>query len=281
MKNSKGFTVLELLVVIAIIVMLAGLTLTTLSVARERAHEISCLSNLKNISYATEMYHREYDQYPKDNISTTLAPYVGDPLCFYCPSSGQSYDKFYVFRDSKVTVDKYVIGCPYHSAQSRGVIGFPYGAIETRKLAKVTLDGEPINLGDEFAGGQLKFEDGSRIVLTGDAVGFVVASFKDNDNRLYTIVRVLRKHGASALNVRVTDGSKFEIITPAAIAGVQGTRFKLYTQPLPGEYKTKVEVTEGVVEMRGRSGQVYTLGVGDGQTIEEDDAKCPEDPEEE
>ena len=55
-SSRRAFTLIELLVVIAIIAILAAMLLSALSKAREKARQISCVSNVKQLALIDLMY---------------------------------------------------------------------------------------------------------------------------------------------------------------------------------------------------------------------------------
>src|SRR5512137_1292018 len=55
-RGKRGFTLIELLVVIAIIGILAAMVFPVFARARESARKAVCLSNVKNIALAINMY---------------------------------------------------------------------------------------------------------------------------------------------------------------------------------------------------------------------------------
>jgi len=62
-RKRRGFTLIELLVVIAIIGILAAMLFPVFARARESARKTQCLSNVKNIAMAINMYLSDYDKF--------------------------------------------------------------------------------------------------------------------------------------------------------------------------------------------------------------------------
>jgi prepilin-type N-terminal cleavage/methylation domain-containing protein len=93
-KRAKGFTLIELLVVIAIIAILAAILFPVFAKAREKARQITCGSNEKQIGLGMLQYVQDYDEtFPVGQIGNQtgvgwageIYPYVKSAKVFTCP----------------------------------------------------------------------------------------------------------------------------------------------------------------------------------------------------
>lgn len=103
MRKRSGFTLIELLVVIAIIAILAAILFPVFARAKESANRSSCVSNLRQIGFATLLYTESNgNRFPTDAdpahdgvamqmcyVWIKLAPYTKNTGVFVCKSDNK------------------------------------------------------------------------------------------------------------------------------------------------------------------------------------------------
>ena len=276
-KNKKSFTLLEVLIAITVIAIVATILSPVASKVATKAKVILCVSKLKNIAYASKMYYNDYGILPSDQISTLmgqLQPYIKNPDIFICPSAPKPYtgdlQLFYVERSDNDKSDVFSIGCPYHRRHGVSVVLNHDGSAVLNRSAGVyrNTPSEVINPGDKITNGILYFADGSTAEIGNSAKVKVIESFWRSDNRLYSLIRIDAPQGQNegGVKVSVTPGSKFEVVTPAAIAGVEGTEFETKVKEDELEYTSEVIVNSGIVTVTTRDSNKETVRLYPGQS---------------
>lgn len=101
----RGFTLIELLVVISIIGLLMGLSVPALSRARENARRTKCLSNVRQLRIALQMYADSHDGRvpPRDYEAGAvwvdrLDPYYANREVLRCPTDRGRVDVSYLMN---------------------------------------------------------------------------------------------------------------------------------------------------------------------------------------
>ncbi|BDI30592.1 hypothetical protein CCAX7_26430 [Capsulimonas corticalis] len=91
--SQRGFTLIELLVVIAIIAVLAAILFPVFAKAREKARQVSCASNLKQIGLALLQYTQDYDEKMmtdwdgQHSYKQSIQIYMKSAQLWSCPSN--------------------------------------------------------------------------------------------------------------------------------------------------------------------------------------------------
>ncbi len=102
MRTRSAFTLLEILVVVAIIALLAAILFPAFSRARQKARDVNCLSNMKQIGLGTLQYVQDNDEtwpifYAYNSVPASgnpghkgveleLQPYTRSLQVFKCPN---------------------------------------------------------------------------------------------------------------------------------------------------------------------------------------------------
>jgi prepilin-type N-terminal cleavage/methylation domain-containing protein len=142
-RKRIAFTLIELLVVIAIIAILAAILFPVFARAREKARQITCISNLKQLALAAMMYAQDNDQMNfwfrgrpdstvyldndqtivvppaamglhnyNEALAVVFGPYIKNRQVFYCPSDRYKDRHTWIYQtppdtgfDGGVTID--------------------------------------------------------------------------------------------------------------------------------------------------------------------------------
>ena len=145
--RRKGFTLIELLVVIAIIAILAAMLFPVFARARESARKIQCLSNVKNIAMAVQMYLTDYDRlWPYEHRQEVKDQFLQLRSCSSAGSVQGKVTNMNPYLKPQIILDEYIKNrdvwrCPSARTEDHFGILNPLGGDWWARSAAVSSDG--------------------------------------------------------------------------------------------------------------------------------------------
>jgi prepilin-type N-terminal cleavage/methylation domain-containing protein/prepilin-type processing-associated H-X9-DG protein len=227
--RRRGFTLIELLVVIAIIGILAAMLFPVFARARESARKIQCLSNVKNVAMAMNMYFADYDRFPPGEVDANVNAWFencgGDTSPGCCSSQANPYLRW------PVILDEYIKNRDIWKCPSAKIVTYPkiiYGSTDWFKEFLLDPTGKcpcglawPNGWGGTVTDNNTNADNCVQPGAGTGAVAFGIAPYENNVGASLSVVDDPAKYVFVADSVNVPFFGKVEQIAYPDICRVQ------------------------------------------------------------
>lgn len=155
-QTTRAFTLIELLVVIAVIAILASLLLPAMAGARQRASTVACMSNIRQIGLACQMFVNDNEdsfpgsQHKGQSWIATLAPYAHTNI-YRCPKDRHPSRLYsYVLNDFLLPPD--VSGPLAKNYSKASAVPAPSDTLFMSETTEIYIGADHFHFADPFDG---------------------------------------------------------------------------------------------------------------------------------
>jgi general secretion pathway protein G len=273
-SSARGFTLLQVLIVLGIIAVVAGFAVSSYKRGRAAAQQAQCDLHLKAIAVALNAHRQETGYYPDKLAVLHTKQYLQDENFLRCPLDPRpdgSYEEFYVIREPRDSPNLPMVVCPFHERDSHHGLQMYKGNYTTQLATRPALltgandatiqspgktpiaaksntelyGADRIRTGPMGAA-VIQFADGSIAEMQDNSDMTVLQSFVEGQasGDMFTLVR--QTLGVVTYQVKSGVNTKFDVVTPTAVAGALGTKFRI---EVGGNGQMELFVTQGTVAL--------------------------------
>lgn len=252
--SEYGLTLLDLLVGIAALGIVSTAIIFGSAWLKLYSNSTLCMSNIRQLTHALEMYNGDHRSYPSglpyQTLRASLETYVSHPRIFTCPADHEdAYDSFscyYAYPDDDTSSPRYVLGCPRHRNHTYASFALTSGNAQLTRIITPTCNGKPISPGS-FVSGTITFSNGSEVSADDTPVMLVQSVVMQNDTH-YAVLRIPEGH-RGAVTVIATGTMIIDIIAPAMVAHIRNATAIIDTDHDSGRPMSTLSVLHGMVEV--------------------------------